>query len=136
MGKEFLQNCECFRVNTHIASHFLVSLLDVRTLKGEAKVIICKLFKSEILGGLDEVLKSALLGHGVSRAHDLPLVKVVGEVIHVYPLLLELKGMALVRHRQIETYGASFLKKMLGLEMVEGLDWMMEFDQFVKLNGL
>lgn len=43
--------------------------------------------------------------------------------------------MALVHHHQIVAYGASFLKKMLGLETVEGLDQMMEFDQFSKLNG-
>lgn len=92
LGKEFLQNRECFRVNTHIASRFLASLLDVRTPKGEVKVIIYKLFKTEILGGLDEVLKSTLLGRGALWACDFPFVKVVGEVIHVYPFTVGAQG--------------------------------------------
>lgn len=79
-----------FWVNTHIVSYFLAYFLDVRIPKAEAKVIVYKLFKKELLGGLDEVMKSALLGHGAPQPHDLPLVRVIGEVIKVYPLLMEL----------------------------------------------
>lgn len=73
-------------------------MLDVQTPKAEAKAIICKLFKKDPLGKLDEILQETFLGHDVPHPNDLPLVKVPDEVVKVYPLLLELKGMALVRN--------------------------------------
>lgn len=66
-------------------------------------------------------MKPTLLGCGGPRPRDLSLVRVTGEVIKVDPgLLLELKGMALVRHSQIVAYGVSFLKKLL---MLESIGW-------------
>lgn len=135
LSKGYLENQETLQVNTHIVYRFLASMLDVQTPKAEAKIIVCKLFKKELLGSLDEILQTTLLVHGVPQPCYPPLVKVPSEVIKIYPLLMELKGMDLVRHRQITTYGVSFPKKLLMLETINDFDWVPEFDQFTKMNS-
>lgn len=136
LGREHLVPHETPRVNSQIVSRFLASLLDIHTSKDEAKALVCKLFKKDLTEGMDEIFKMAILGVEVSRPKDLELVKKQGEVIKIYPFLLDLKGMTLVRHRMVATVGVNFLKKKMRLVVVNGFEWVTKFDAFTRENGL
>jgi hypothetical protein len=107
-------HCECkefFWANTQVASRFLASLLDNRVPKAKAKTMMEKLFRKDLLGGID-ILKVSILGKGAPRPCDMELVKKVGEVIKICSFLLDLKGLSLVRHKMIVVVAVKFLKQL------------------------
>lgn len=62
-------------------------------------------------------------------------IKAQGEVVELYPFLLDLKGMVLVKHRMVVAVVVSFRHKKNRLVEVKDFRWVMEFDQFARANG-
>lgn len=135
LGKGHLERNEFARDNAHISSRFLAVLLDLDTPKAKAMEMTVRLFRDDLLGGLETTLKAAFIGKGIPRPADLPFLWESDEAVKVFPFLLDLKGPALSRHRKIADVAVDFLKRKLKLVPVEGLEWLDGFIRFAELNG-
>lgn len=135
LGKGHLERNEFARDNAHISSRFLTVLLDLDTLKEEAKELMVRLFQDDLLGGLETTLKEAFNGKGIPRPADIASLWESDEAVKVYPFLLDLKGPALSRHRKIADVAVDFLKRKLKIVPVDRMEWMEGFICFAELNG-
>lgn len=135
LGFGHLERKECGRDNVHISSRFLASLLDSRVPKLEEEELLVRLFRKGLVGGVEEVIKSAILGTGISRPNDLMLLWETDEAVKFNPFLLDLSGVALMCHRMIVAVVVEYLKKMLSLIVASGFKWIRDFESFARLNG-
>lgn len=135
LGNEHLHRKEYARDNAHISSRFLAVLLDLEIPKKLARELMEHLFRMDLLGGLEDTLKAALLGKGIPRPADLPLLWHSEEAVKVYPFLLDLKGPALSHHRKLADVAVEFLKHKLKMVPSEDIDWLEGFVCFAEVNG-
>lgn len=73
LGKGHLVK-EYARDNAYISLCFLASLLDIGITKAKAKVMLERLFHEDLVGGLEETLKAAIVGKGILHPMDLELL--------------------------------------------------------------
>lgn len=85
LGSSHLEHKEYGRDNMPISSWFLASLLNNRVPKMEAKELLVRLFRKDLVGGVEEVLKAAILGIGILHPVDLELLQKTDEDIRFYP---------------------------------------------------
>ncbi|XP_057817450.2 uncharacterized protein LOC131030597 [Cryptomeria japonica] len=130
LGRSHLERKEYYRDNTQISSRFVASLLDVQVQNGEVRDLARSLFRLELLGGLGKVLGYAVLGVGIPRPGDLASVLEDEETLTFCPFLLDLKGPALLRHRQFPGMAHSFLKWKFLIDQSVELEKEEEFREF------
>lgn len=94
-----------------------------------------RLFRKDLVGSVEEVLKVAILGMRIPKPTNLELLRKTNEAIKFYPFLLDLSIVALMRHRMIVVVAVEYLKKMLGLMAARGFDRVKDFESFANLNG-
>lgn len=135
LEKGHLERKEFARDNAQISSRFLASLLDIATPKTMAKEMMERLFRKDLLGGIDMIMKAALSGKGIPRPADIASMWESDDVVKIYPFLLDLKGPELSRHRKLTEVAVEFLKQKVKLVQVEGMDWVEGFICFAEVNG-
>lgn len=135
LGAGHLANKEYGRDNFHISSQFLASLLDNGVAKVEAKLLMVKMFREDLVEGVDDVLGFVAEGRGIPRPCDLESFRTSDEDVKLYPFLLNLSNPALVKHKMVVVVVIEYLKKFFGLLAAGGIGWVKDFEAFAKENN-
>lgn len=133
LGSRNLESKVYGRDNLHVSSRFLDSLLDNKVPKVEAKGLLIKMFREDLVEGVDEILSVVIEGKGCLRPCDVERVR-SKETVKIFPFLLDLHKPGLMRHRMIVAVVVEFLKKFFELVDVNGVEWLKEFKEFAILN--
>lgn len=101
LGSGHLGNKEFSRDNLHVSSHLLASLLDNQVAKAVTKLLLEKMFREDLVEEVDEVFHVVVEGKGILCPCDLELLRCSDEAVKFYSLLLDLSGLALMKHKMI-----------------------------------
>lgn len=71
LGEDFITGVDRYKVNTDIVSQFVASLLDLRECKAHIIQLTKELFPKHYLGGLEEIIHTAVIGLSIPIAIDL-----------------------------------------------------------------